>query len=186
MEPIRPYASWWLLVLRGVLAVLFGAFALTHPLAALAALVVVFGIWAFVDGMSAFGLYLAGWRWWPLVVIGLIGLAVAVVTLLRPGVTAMALYAAVATWAIVRGVLEITLALALRRQIEGEVWMILAGLSSIVFGVLMVALPAAGMLALAWLIGVYALVFGIFTIALGMRVHAIERPSVPYGPLRPV
>lgn len=182
MEPMRPYTSWWLLVLRGVLAILFGAFALSHPLGALAALLLVFGVWAFVDGVSALGLFFAGWRAWPLVVIGLLGIAVAVLTLLRPGITAVALYAAVAAWAIARGLLEIAIAVALRRQIAGELWMILAGLSSIVFGVLLVALPAAGMLALVWLIGVYAIVFGIFTIALGVRLHGLERPTTPrYG-----
>lgn len=187
MEPNRPYLSWGLLVLRGVVAILFGAFALSHPLAALAALVIVFGIWAFVDGMSAFALFFTGWRAWPLLLIGALGVAVAIVTLLRPGITAVGLYAAVAAWAIVRGALEIAIAVALRRRLEGEVWMILAGLSSMIFGVLLIALPAAGVLALAWLLGVYAIVFGIFTIALGVRLHGLSRPvAPPFGPLRPV
>lgn len=187
MEAIRPYTSWWLLVLRGVLAILFGVFALTHPVAALAALVIVFGIWAFVDGVSALGLFFAGWRSWPLLIVGLIGIAIAVLTLLRPGITAVSLYAAITVWAIFRGVLEIAIAIKLRRQIEGELWMIFAGLSSIAFGVLMVALPAAGLLALAWLLGVYAIVLGILTIGLGVRVHALERPTTPrYGTPHPV
>lgn len=186
MESIRPYTSWWLLVLRGVLAILFGSFALAHPLAALAALVMVFGIWAFVDGMSALGLFFVGWRSWHFAIIGVLGLGLAALTFLRPGITAIGLYASVAAWAILRGVLEIAIAVKLRRQIEGELWMIFAGGSSILFGVLLIALPAAGMLALAWLVGVYAIVFGVLMIAVGVRVHRLERPTERFGAPRPV
>ena len=181
MEPLRPFPSWWLLVLRGLVALLFGVLAFTHPVAALTALVLLFGVWAFVDGVSALALFFAGWHSWQLVLVGFIGIAAAVVTFFRPGITALGLYVAVAGWAIARGILEIAIAIKLRRQIEGEVWLVLGGIASLVFGALMIVLPLAGVLALAWLIGVYALVFGAVMIALGLRVHRLTRPSARLG-----
>ncbi len=186
MEAMDPYPSWWLLVIRGLLALLFGILALAHPLAALAALVIVFGVWAFVDGVSALALFLGGWRSWQLFIVGLIGIGVGVITFFRPGATAFGLYAAVAAWAIARGILELAVAIRLRRQIEGELWLILGGISSLVFGVLMIVLPMAGVLALAWLLGIYAIVFGALMIALGVRVHRVVRPTARYGAPHPV
>ena len=177
MEPMDPFPSWWLLVLRGVLALFFGILALVHPFAALAALVILFGVWAFVDGVSALALFFGGWRSWQLVLVGLIGIAAAVITFFRPGITALGLYGAVAGWAIARGILEIAIAFKLRRHIAGELWLIFGGLASLLFGGLMIVLPMAGVLVLAWVIGVYAIVFGGIMIALGMRVHTFRRPT---------
>ncbi|HEX9102265.1 MAG TPA: DUF308 domain-containing protein [Polyangia bacterium] len=186
MERTAPYPNGWLLILRGVLAILFGALALAHPLAAIAALVLLFGVWALLDGISALALYFGGWRSWQLALVGFIGIAAAAVTFWRPTITAVGLYAAIAGWAILRGVLEIGIAIKLRREIQGELWLVLAGLSSLVFGVLLIALPMAGMLALAWLIGVYALLFGGLLIALGVRVQRLERRETPFGTPHPI
>jgi len=188
VEPMNPYPSWGLLVVRGVLALFFGILALVHPLAALAAIVIVFGVWAFVDGVSALALFIGGWRSWQLFAVALIGIGLGVLTFFRPRATAFALYATVAAWAFARGILEIAVAIRLRKQIEGELWMILGGIASVVFGVLMVVLPFAGILALAWLVGVYALLYGLTTIALGVRVHAIAHPRTTprFGAPHPV
>jgi uncharacterized membrane protein HdeD (DUF308 family) len=171
--------KWWLFALRGALAILFGVLALAQPLAALAALVLVFAVWAFIDGIGALAMAISGWRSWQLVLVGLVGIAAGVFTFFRPGITAIGLYAAVAAWAIARGILEIAAAIELRKRIEGEVWFVLAGISSILFGVLMIVLPTAGVLALAWLIGVYALMFGILMLALSLRLRRFGRSAAP-------
>ena len=173
--------TWWLLLLRGILALAFGVIALLQPAAALVALVALFGVWALFDGATAFALLLSGWRSWQLALVGVVGLAAAFITLLRPGITAIGLYAAIAVWSLVRGVFEIALAIKLRRQVEGERWLIFGGLSSILFGALMIALPAAGIVALAWLIAIYALIFGALMIGLSLRLRRIGRvtPAVP-------
>jgi uncharacterized membrane protein HdeD (DUF308 family) len=169
--------NWWLFLLRGVLALIFGVLTLVQPLAALVALVLVFGVWAFIDGISALTLAISGWRSWQLVVVGLIGIAVGLFTFFRPGLTAVGLYAAVAAWSIARGILEIAVAIELRRTIKGEVWLVLGGIFSILFGVLMILLPVAGLLALAWLIGAYALIFGGIMCVLAYRLHRLLPPG---------
>jgi uncharacterized membrane protein HdeD (DUF308 family) len=173
IDELRP--SWGLLTLRGVLAILFGVLALVHPMSALVALVILFGIWAFVDGVSALALFFGGWRSGWLLVVGLLGIGAGVLTFFRPGITAVGLFVVVASWAILRGIAEIALAVRLRRRIEHEGWLIFGGISSIIFGVLMIALPVVGVLALAWLIGVYALMFGGTMIGLAVRVHRMEQ-----------
>jgi uncharacterized membrane protein HdeD (DUF308 family) len=174
---------WWLFLLRGLLAILFGILALVQPATALMALLLVFGVWAFVDGVSAFALAFAGAGTWRLALIGLIGIAAGVLTFMRPEAAAQALYAVVAAWAVARGILEIALAIELRRQIEGEGWMIASGILSIVFGVLMIALPVAGVLALAWLVGVYALAFGGMLCALSFRLRKLRSPRAARPPV---
>lgn len=186
LAPISALAAhWWLFAVRGVLAIIFGVLTLVQPLAALAALVLVFGVWAIIDGINALALALSGWRSWQLVVAGLFGIGVGVFTFFRPDITAFGLYAAVAAWSIARGVLEIVVAIELRKRIKGELWFIAGGIASILFGVLMIVLPVAGVLALAWLIGVYALSFGIIMLGLSLRLrrrqHAIEREQRPIG-----
>ena len=178
--------NWWLFAIRGALAILFGILALVEPIAALAALVLVFGAWALVDGIATLVLALSGRRpSWQLVVVGLLGVTAGFVTFFWPGITAIGLYAAVAVWSIARGVVELALAYELRKLVTGEAWLVLGGISSILFGVLMIALPMAGMLALAWLIGVYALLFGGVMCALAVRLRRQKRAPEP-RPMPPV
>jgi uncharacterized membrane protein HdeD (DUF308 family) len=174
--------NWWLFALRGAVALLFGIIALFTPMTALAALVLVVGVWAFIDGIHALALAVTGWRSWQLVLGGLVGIALGVFTFFRPDVTALGLYAAVAAWSIARGVLEIVVAIELRRKVEGEAWMVIGGIVSILFGVLLVALPAAGVLALAWLLGIYALCFGVVMLVLAGRLYRLRRPRTEIAP----
>ncbi|HEY2746093.1 MAG TPA: DUF308 domain-containing protein, partial [Polyangia bacterium] len=141
------------------------------------AFVLVFGVWAFIDGIDTLALAVSGWRSWQLFIVGLVGIGIGLLTFFRPGYTAIGLYTAVAAWAIARGILEIAVAIELRKQIKGELWMVLAGVVSIVFGVLLVVLPAAGVLALAWLMGVYALVFGVLMFALSLRLRHVHKET---------
>jgi uncharacterized membrane protein HdeD (DUF308 family) len=178
LAPIEALTSnWWIFLVRGLLALVFGVLALVEPVAALTALVIVFGVWAFIDGISALALAVTGWRSWQLAFAGIVGIGVGLLTFFRPGITAIGLYAAVSAWAIARGILEIVVAVEMRKRVGGEGWLVAAGVSSLLFGVLMIVLPVAGVLALAWLIGIYALAFGIMMLVLSLRLRQLRRPS---------
>ena len=167
---------WWLFLLRGLLAILFGVLTLLQPVAALAVLVLLFGVWAFIDGVSALALAIGRTHSWQLFIVGLIGIAVGAFTFYRPDLTAIGLYAAFAGWSIARGLLEIAVAIELRREIEGEAWLVVGGIASIAFGVLLIMLPAIGVLTVAWLIGAYALVFGVLMLGLSLRLRRVREP----------
>ena len=167
--------NWWLLVLRGVFAILFGVFAFTWPGITLGTLVLMFGVYAFADGILAFVAafsHATGRPWWILALEGLFSIAAAMAAFLYPGITAVVLLFVIAFWAIVTGVVEIAAAIQLRREIEGEVWLGLAGLASVLFGLTLLAQPGAGAVAVVWLIGAYSMLIGILLVALGFRVKA--------------
>jgi uncharacterized membrane protein HdeD (DUF308 family) len=169
--------NWWAVVLRGVFAILFGALAWTWPGVTLGALVLLWGAYAFADGIlaivSAFS-GASGQPWWVLALEGVVGLGAAAVAVFYPGLTAMALLYLIAAWAIVTGVFEIVAAIRLRKEIEGEFWLGLAGLASVAFGVMLFLQPGAGALAVVWIIGAYAIVFGVFLVALGFRLRGLK------------
>jgi uncharacterized membrane protein HdeD (DUF308 family) len=170
--------KWWVIVLQGVAAVVFGVLALIRPGATLAALILVMGFWFLADGILAlFGMFVAADEsepWWMWLVHALVSVGVGLVILRWPGVTGLALLLLIAFWAILRGLVTIAGAIALRRELEGEFWYILAGIISVVFGVWITISPAAeGALAVIWLIGLYALAFGIALILAGMRLRSV-------------
>jgi len=171
--------NWGWIVLRGVTAVLFGLLAIAWPAMTLTVLVLLWGAYALVDGvfalMTAFKVKVDGKPMWPLVVLGLFGIAAGVLTFLWPGITAIALLALIATWAIVTGVLEIVAAVRLRKLIANEWMMGLAGALSVVFGVLMVWKPQAGALAVILLIAWYAILFGVILTMLGFRLKGLAK-----------
>lgn len=171
--------DWWVLLLRGIIAILFGVLAWLQPGISLVALVLLFGAYALADGALGVWTAIAGRKeqehWWVWLLWGLIGIGVGLLTFLAPGVTALALLFYIAIWAIATGALEIVAAIRLRKEIAGEWLLILAGLASIVFGVVLVAQPAAGALALLWLIAAYAVTFGILLVILAFRVRAFGR-----------
>ncbi|MBS0319580.1 MAG: HdeD family acid-resistance protein [Proteobacteria bacterium] len=178
----RPHAmltflqkNWWILALRGLAAVIFGVLALVEPITAIAALVLLWGAYAFVDGI--FGVFAAfkgphkdGFPWWMLVM-GLVGIAAGVYTFLAPAITALALLYLIAIVCIVRGVMEISAAIRLRKEINNEWWLILAGAASLIFGVLLFLNPGAGALALIVWIGIMAIVVGVFELILAFRIR---------------
>lgn len=177
--------NWWVVVLRGVLSILFGLIAFFMPGITLAALVIVFGAWAFIDGIFALVSAVAGQGsrpWWALVLRGLAGIAAGVIAFLLPGITAIALLFVIAAWAIIGGAFEISAAIRLRKQIEGEWLLGIAGGLSILFGALLLANPGAGALAVLWIIGAYAIAFGIVNIVLGFKLKNL-RGHTPH--LRP-
>jgi uncharacterized membrane protein HdeD (DUF308 family) len=169
--------NWWVLAARGTLAVIFGVAAFAWPNLTFEALVYLFGIYALLDGITvlSFGLVAAGdgARWWPLVLSGIVGIAAGVLTFARPDAVGLALVYVVGAWAIVTGVLQIGAAIQLRDVVSGEWLMGLSGVLSIIFGVLVLAQPAAGALALVYLFGLYVVLIGISQIALGFRLRGI-------------
>jgi uncharacterized membrane protein HdeD (DUF308 family) len=168
--------SWWALLLRGLLAVLFGLIALFLPGMTLTVLVLVFGAYALVDGVFAVvaGIRGAGGHRWVLIIEGVLGVLAGIVALLWPGITALVLLYVIAFWAIFTGIAEIAAAVALRRQIEGEWALILGGVLSVIFGIILAVLPGVGLLSLVWLVGLYAILFGIALIVLAFRVRGMR------------
>jgi uncharacterized membrane protein HdeD (DUF308 family) len=166
---------WWMTLLRGVIWVLFGLVAFVRPGISLVTLALLFGAFAFVDGVAAVVTGIGGRheheQWWLLLLLGLCGIGVGVMTFLSPGLTALVLLFYIATWAIVTGLLEIAAAVRLRKEITGEFWLALAGFLSVAFGLFVVARPGAGALALLWLIAFYAIAFGVALILLSLRVR---------------
>jgi uncharacterized membrane protein HdeD (DUF308 family) len=173
---------WWLFLLRGLISILFGVLAFVWPGITLASLVLVFGAFAFADGVFALvGALRGGGRehWWLLILEGLVGIGIGIITVVSPGITALALLFYIAIWAIATGVLEIGSAIALRKEIEHEWLLGLSGLASVVFGVLLIARPGAGALTVLWLIGGYAIVFGVLLVMLSFRARRLSARATP-------
>ncbi len=169
---------WWAIAIRGLLGVILGIVAFAFPGITLTLLVALFAAWLVVDGIFAL---MAGARSrsWLVLAEGAIGVIVGIVAVLYPAITAFALLLLVAGWAILTGILEIVAAVGLRRVIHNEFWLGLAGVASIVFGILLVANPRAGLLVLTWFIGAYALVWGVIQLALAFRLRRFERGGRP-------
>jgi uncharacterized membrane protein HdeD (DUF308 family) len=170
--------NWWLVALRGALAVIFGVLAFLWPDVTLSALVLLFGAYALVDGITALFSGVAhrdvNDRWWVLLIEGLIGVAAGIFTFIWPGITAVALLYVIIAWAIVTGVFEIVAAVRLRQQIDGEWVLALSGVASILLGVIMFISPASGVLALIWVIGAYAVLFGALMLYLGFKLRGVN------------
>jgi len=175
--------SWWILAIRGIAAILFGIAAFVWPSITLAALVLLFGAYALVDGIFAVSAGISvrkeQERWWMMILEGLAGIVLGVLTFLWPGITALVLLYFIAAWSILTGAFEIAAAIRLRKEIEGEWLLGLAGLASVIFGVLLVVLPGPGALALIWLIGSYAIVFGVLLLALAFRLRGWQNTGRP-------
>ncbi len=167
--------NWNLLVVRGILAVLFGIATLLMPGITLVVLVVMFGAYALVDGIVTSVMAIRNRKeqsnWWMWLLLGLVSIAAGVVTFVYPGITAISLFYVIVAWAITTGVLEVILAIELRKAIQGEWLLVLDGILSVAFGILLVARPAAGALAVLWLIGIYAIAFGVTTLVLAFRLR---------------
>jgi uncharacterized membrane protein HdeD (DUF308 family) len=171
--------NWWSLVIRGLVAIVFGIVTFAWPGITVGALVLLFGVYALLDGViSIVGAWQAARaheRWGALILEGIIGITAAAVTAIFPGITALALVYLIATWALVTGALEIVAAMRLREYITHEWLLTLSGVASLLFGILAILLPLAGAVAIALGIGVYAFVFGVLLIGLGFRLRSWTR-----------
>ena len=174
--PDRISRNWWALALRGLAAIAFGVVAILWPGITLLALILLFAAYAIVDGVLAIA---SGIRResdrrspdWFMILAGIAGIVAGVVAVVLPGITALVLLIVIAAWAIVTGVAELVAAYQLRDVIRGEWLLALNGVLSIAFGILLVAFPGAGALAVVWLIAVYAIVSGVVLLALAFRLR---------------
>jgi uncharacterized membrane protein HdeD (DUF308 family) len=166
--------NWWAVLLRGIAAILFGAITFAAPGISLAALVLIFGVYALADGVLSLLSVLRprARSWWVLLLRGCLGIAAGVGILAWPGITALMLLYVIAFWAVLAGVLEIAAAIRLRKVVTGEWLMVLSGILSIVLGLLLFASPGAGALVMMFWIGAYALVAGVLLVVLSLRLRA--------------
>jgi uncharacterized membrane protein HdeD (DUF308 family) len=183
--------NWRWVVGRGVLAIVFGLVALFMPGLTWMALLAVFAAYAFVDGIASVAMAVtrrqpAQVRWWMLLLWGLAGIAIGAMIVFWPIRTSLAYLYLLGAWGIVTGVVEIVAAIRLRRELEGEWLLALAGVLSIAFGVVLFTRPVAGALALVWWLGTWAIVFGVLLIALGIRLRGRSaEPAVREPPQMP-
>lgn len=166
--------NWWLLLLRGIAAIVFGVLTFVWPGVTLLTLVLLYGAFALVDGVLAIAAAVMGGapapRWW-LAIVGLAGIAAGILTFAWPGITALVLLLFIAAWAIATGVLQIIGAIRLRKVIENEWWLVAGGVLSVLFGLVLIAQPGTGALALLFVIGTFAIIEGILLIGLALRLH---------------
>jgi uncharacterized membrane protein HdeD (DUF308 family) len=172
---------WWVIGLRGLAAVLFGVLAFVWPGMTLAVLVLLFGAYALVDGILAVVVAVRGGTDHRLVMglEGVVGVLAGLAAFVFPGLTALVLLYIIAFWAILTGVLEVVAAVRLRRVISNEWGLIIGGVLSVLFGIVLIAAPGAGALAVVFLIGIYAVLFGVTLLMLswGLRSHAQRLPG---------
>jgi uncharacterized membrane protein HdeD (DUF308 family) len=169
---------WWTFILRGLLAIAFGILAFVAPVWGLAILVALFGAWALIDGVTSVWTGIrtrsVDRNWWLEILEGLVSIVAGLIAFILPGFAAEVLVILIAVWAIVTGVFQIWAAIRLREQIRGEFWLGLAGVASILFGVILLVFPAGGALALVWLIGSGAIAVGVFLTILGWRLRGLH------------
>ena len=168
-------SNWWALALRGVLAILFSLLALTRPGITLAAIVLLVGAYMFVDGVFAIIAALrgmrAGDRWGWMLVEGILGIVAGIIVFRTPATGALVLLWLVAFWAITHGIAEIAAGVKLRKIIEGEWLLILAGALSLALGIFILMRPGIGLVLMVTWIGVYAMFAGIVTLMLAFKVR---------------
>jgi uncharacterized membrane protein HdeD (DUF308 family) len=169
------FRNWWMFALRGLIAIVFGVLALAWPGITLIWLVALFAAFALIGGgVSVVGAVQnrkTDEQWWLALLLGLVSLGAGVIAIIHPALTALVLVLLMGANAIATGVLDIALAIRLREAIRGEWVLVLAGLVSMVFGVLVFLFPGAGALALVWLIGVYAIASGILLLVAAWRLR---------------
>ncbi len=166
---------------RGIAAILFGILTFVWPQLTLSVLVLLFGVFAVISGITAVAASLRsrGEQGWGLLLFeGILGILAGVVALVWPGITALAFLYLLAAWAIIIGIIEVVAPLSFPMRGGRALLMVLAGLVSIVFGIIIAAQPASGLLAVVWLIGVYAIVFGVMYIVAYFESRSLSSASV--------
>jgi uncharacterized membrane protein HdeD (DUF308 family) len=175
--------AWGWILVRGLASIAFGAMAIVWPGMTIVVLVILWGAWAFVDGIAAL---VTAWRardqgkpLWPLVVIGVLGVAAGLVTLLAPAVATAALLAFIAAWAIVTGAFQIVHAIRVRKAIDNEWLLILSGILSVLIGVYILLQPAGGALAIVWVIAFWSILFGVMLVGAALRLRRHRGAAAP-------
>ena len=164
--------KWWVLLLRGILLLVIGIFSFTNPLV----WITFAGAYMLIDGIgmlwAGFGPQPTGQSRWPMLLVGILGIVAGLIVLGNPIIGGLTLVWVVGAWAIVTGILEIVSAVALRKEIDNEWWLILTGVLAIIFGLLVFQNPLAGAFAIQTIFAAFAIVAGIFSIALAFRMRS--------------
>jgi len=175
---------WWAFVLRGILAVLFGIAAIIWPGKTLELLIFIIGIYFFADGIviifTAFG---NKEEWWMLLIEGIISMLFGIVIFFLPGITALILLYLIAMWALFTGIFELITIFRLPKGHSGFYSLVIMGVLSIILAILLIAFPGEGALAAIWLIGIYAILFGISTVIFGFKLRSWSEPAEVTGQL---
>jgi uncharacterized membrane protein HdeD (DUF308 family) len=178
--------NWWLILLKGICAIIFGLLALAWPGVTVITLVLLYGAFALVEGVLALVAAVRGDapapRWW-LAVVGLIGIIAGALTFLWPGITALVLLFLIAAWAIATGIMEIVGAIKLRKEIDDEWLLIAAGVLSVLFGVVLIVQPQVGAVALVAVIAAYAILYGILLSWFAFRLHRHSHVTTTGNPV---
>jgi uncharacterized membrane protein HdeD (DUF308 family) len=169
-------SHWWVPLLRGIVGIAFGCVLFLLPISAVFTLVILFGAFAFADGIMAIVWALRAahperGRWWLMIVQGVAGIAIGAVTFFYPGITGATLGLFIAAWAVVTGIFEIGAAINLRRDVPNEILLIVSGLLSVAVGCFLFLFPFGALLALVYLIAAYGIISGITLIALAFRLR---------------
>jgi uncharacterized membrane protein HdeD (DUF308 family) len=174
--------SWWVLAMRGVIAIAFGVFALMLPSITLLSFVVLFSAFAIFGGAAwataAFHNRRTDEHWWVLLLAGILSIGAGIIALVHPTLTALVLVLLIGANALVTGVLDLVVAVRLRKKIHGEFLLVLSGIASLVFGAIVFLYPlGAGAVALVWMVAIYAIFTGAMMLALAVRVRAWTRTA---------
>ena len=178
-DVLRLFASrWWAVLLRGIVAIVFAVLAFAWPGVTLATLILLFGFYALIDGIFSLVTAITGHRdrerrWWHALE-GIVGIWAGIVILRAPALTSIMLVFFISIWAMATGFLRIAAAIRLRKEISGEVWLVLSGILSVLFALMLMWQPLTGILALVWVIAGYAFVLGIFEIMLGFELRGLR------------
>jgi uncharacterized membrane protein HdeD (DUF308 family) len=170
--------NWWVVLIRGIVAVLFGVVAIIWPDLTLGALLILIGAYFIVDGIftgvAAVRAIQRGQQWWMLALEAVASVVAGLIAWVWPDLTALALVYVIAAWAIITGIFEIVTAIRLRREITNEFLLIVSGALSVLFGIVIAAFPRSGALSVIWIIGIYAIAFGVLLIALSFRLRGMQ------------
>ena len=174
--------NWWVLALRGLFSIIFGILVIVWPGIALETLLLLVAAYFLVDGVVEIVTSIQQratnpqWLWGVLE--GVVSVLAGIGAFLFPGITALILLYLIAIYAIMTGILQLIAAWQLRKEIEGEIWLGLSGLLSVIAGILLILFPGTGALAVLGIIAAYSILFGVFLIILGFRLR-----NMPPGPM---
>jgi len=177
---------WWVFAVRGVLAIIVGVLAFVRPDITLVALIALFGAYALVDGIfsvvTSFLIYGSRYFWW-LLLEGILGIAVGVMTFVNPHAMVASLLLLLGIWLIFSGIFRLVVAIELRKLLDNEWFYMLGSLCAIAAGVLTLYRPNQSALAWLWVIGFYAILYGILMLTLGFKLRKWGSEALPGNPV---
>lgn len=174
-------ATFWWLLLRGIVVIIFGLMALFWPASTFKALILVFGIFSIIDGVISIGagFILRAPQWGWIVFNGILGIVIGVIALRHPATAALAMLLVIAAWSLVSGFLHIFGSFGLKSEgVDGWYWTLISGILSVTLGILFIAFPLPGLATIVLLIGIYALIYGVTLILAAFTGRKVAKQLV--------